>query len=237
MTISNECGVRQGVFSGFPRNSGYGFSVHLNAGAVGTKITMRRRDATTRARGLTLIELLAVIAGLALLLSILLPAVSSARTEADRLGCKNHLYRMGLAFNSHMQDKDGYLPLARPLDSPVPCRTPAPPLTVALLGHYRPTINIYTCPGDSGELYTHCNMSYWYNEVASGKRIEDLLDRRKGIISPQMVPLVWDADAVTFETPEIVLKVPRFHVVRQAMFADMHIDTLSDSYTSMDPLR
>lgn len=198
---------------------------------------MRNRVATTRTRGLTLIELLAVIAGLAVLLSILLPAVSSARAEADRLECKRHLYRMGLAFNSHIQENDGRLPLARPLDAPIPTRTPAPPLTVALLGHYRPTINIYTCPGDNGELYTHCNMSYWYSEYASGKRIEALIDRRKGIVSPKMVPLVWDADAITFQTPDHELVVPRFHEVRQAMFADMHIDGLADAETPMEPMR
>ncbi len=197
---------------------------------------MRRRHSTSRWRGLTLIELLAVIAGLAVLLGVLLPIMNTASIEAHRTGCQSNLYRIGLAFTSHMQDNDGRLPLARPLDEPVPCRLPEPPLTVALLGHFRPTVDIFICPGD-GELYTHCQMSYWYNESVSHKRMSELVDRSRGIVGPTMVPMIWDADATVFDVPGGQLRVPRFHLLRQTIFGDLHVDGLSDQHTPMHPLR
>ena len=57
--------------------------------------------------GFTLIELLVVISIIALLVSVLMPALSKAKKSARAAICLAHLHQWGLAWKQYTQDNDG----------------------------------------------------------------------------------------------------------------------------------
>jgi prepilin-type processing-associated H-X9-DG protein/prepilin-type N-terminal cleavage/methylation domain-containing protein len=72
---------------------------------------LTRHDHSRRLRGFTLVELLVVIGIIALLISMLLPALNKARQSADALKCSSQLRTIGQLLATHAAEHQGYMPL------------------------------------------------------------------------------------------------------------------------------
>ena len=83
---------------------------------------MRRK--IKKEKAFTLIELLVVIAIIALLLAIVMPALSMAKEHAKRLTCAANLRNIGQVLHTYAEENNGYLP-----ESYYGFYSPSPPAT------------------------------------------------------------------------------------------------------------
>jgi prepilin-type N-terminal cleavage/methylation domain-containing protein/prepilin-type processing-associated H-X9-DG protein len=81
----------------------------------------------SRRKAFTLIELLVVIAIIALLLSLLVPAIERAKIQAKTVVCQSNLHQWAIAFDLWFADNDGWFMTGNEYDGPDPGVPPDKP--------------------------------------------------------------------------------------------------------------
>jgi prepilin-type N-terminal cleavage/methylation domain-containing protein/prepilin-type processing-associated H-X9-DG protein len=104
--------------------------------------------------GFTLVELLVVIAVIAILAAILFPVFAVAREKARQAGCQSNLKQVGTAVQMYLQDYDGTYPT-----NPYPNHQPSPIQTLDFTPYYMKLFpyvrnyQLFVCPSRGNGKY------------------------------------------------------------------------------------
>jgi prepilin-type N-terminal cleavage/methylation domain-containing protein len=122
---------------------------------------MKAKKCLARA-AFTLIEMLVVIAIIAILASMLLPALAQSKERARRVSCTSNVKQIAMAMKMYVDENNGNYPPRMP-DAPAgsaaypckPCRQAdwrpyAMPYLVATTNMTNSTSSVYACPADIG---------------------------------------------------------------------------------------
>jgi len=173
---------------------------------------------SARAAAFTLVEMLVVLAIIALLAALLLPVLRNAQEEARATACLGNLHQIGLALQIYVSENNNRLPALRdvPTDPAAAATNTFPALNTALQPQLGNT-NVLRCPSDRQGIFEITGSSYAWNSLLNGEDADHLLIL--GLhFNPHEIPVVFDKGA--------------FHALRgpnkavNYLYADGHIKNL-----------
>ena len=161
---------------------------------------MRFKVLSKRHRAFTLVELLVVIGIIALLVGILLPAVSAARERSKRTACLSNLRQLAAASIMYADSFKGHYPNSNPHATPADYIQTNQVLTFLARAFLGGNAGVFHCPSDRDPvpdrietaayvLPNSARVSYDFYSVYWQPEYGPIMGRLKS-----EAPLVWDLD-------------------------------------------
>lgn len=143
-------------------------------------------------KAFTLVELLVVLAIIAVLAALLLPVLARARESARATACLSNLHQIGIALQIYVQENSNKLPVMRdaPTDPAEAATNTFPTINKVLLAQLGNT-NVLRCPSDFQQLFETTGSSYSWNSLLNGEDADHLVIF--GLhFNPHEIPVVFD---------------------------------------------
>jgi prepilin-type N-terminal cleavage/methylation domain-containing protein/prepilin-type processing-associated H-X9-DG protein len=169
-------------------------------------------------RAFTLVELLVVIAVIAILAALLLPIIGRSKESARAAVCLSNLHQVGIALQIYVQENNNKLPVMRDIstDAAVAATNTFPSIQNVLAAQLGNT-NVLRCPSDLSHFFESTGSSYAWNSLLNGEDADHLKVFNISFNADQ-IPVVYDKED--------------FHKIRGAnkavnyLYADGHIKNL-----------
>jgi prepilin-type N-terminal cleavage/methylation domain-containing protein len=177
-------------------------------------LTSRVTEGTQR--GFTLVELLVVIAVIAILAGLVLPALGRAKESGRSSACLSNLHQIGIALQLYVSDGQNKLPTMFDWATNSAANTNGPPINV-VLATQSGSSNIFRCPSDNQNLFALTGSSYSWNSLLNGEDADNLHAMGMNFANHE-IPLVYDK--ANFHQPLGAARAVNY------LYADQHIKNL-----------
>jgi prepilin-type N-terminal cleavage/methylation domain-containing protein len=169
-------------------------------------------------RAFSLIELLIVIAIIAILAALLLPVFDRAQEEGRATACINNLHQIGIALQIYVDANHNTLPVMEdaPMDTNALSTNTLPTVNL-VLGTDLANTNVLRCPSDFQKIFQLTGSSYSWNNLLNGENANHLVVLGLNF-RPDAIPVFFDKQG--------------FHAARgpkkavNYLYADQHIKNL-----------
>lgn len=168
-------------------------------------------------RGFTIIELLVIIAIIAILATIIIPSVMLGKKMGNRAKCAAHLHDIGVALQLYLDDSSRVMPYAAAMPS---LHLNEYPRIVDVLAKQSSGAEMWRCPSDNSSCYYKSEgSSYQYNTMFCGVEIDKAF-KSGGMMKASTVAVFFDYEP--YHGPAGTKGSANY------LFADMHVGDLID---------
>lgn len=177
-----------------------------------------RLDAPLACFAFSLVELLIVIAIIAILAAVALPVFNRAQEDSRATACISNLHQIGVALQIYVDANNNTLPIMRdaPMDANELATNTFPTVNLVLGGELGNT-NVLRCPSDFQGIFQLTGSSYSWNNLLNGENANHLVVMGMNF-KPRAIPVFFDKQG--------------FHAARgpnkavNYLYADGHIKNL-----------
>lgn len=145
------------------------------------KMQNPKSEIHNRRAGFTLVELLVVIAVIAILAGLLLPALAAGKRKAQSIRCVSNLRQIGMTVRIHADDHEGRLPRARASGDETNRVAGGLPLIQEVLAPLLGTNNdVFRCPADRDGSFDRERSNYEWNVSLNGRLLHRIGEDERG---------------------------------------------------------